>query len=146
VLILRLSQREALRADRHAAQLLGSAAPVIAMLEQVQADCRVLGVDADRWRRSDRLLATHPPVEARIRALSRSPERSRAGCPATSDCQRFATAAGMGRVSSVSDRALGLRQADAAALRRARSSARYTVERATLNSSASSALVCAPAA
>ena len=34
-LILRLSQREELRADRKAAELLGSAGPVIAMLEQL---------------------------------------------------------------------------------------------------------------
>jgi len=79
VLILWLSRREELRADRHAARLLGSAEPVIAMLEQVQADSRALGVDADRGRLSDRLFATHPPVEARIRALSRPPEHSRAG-------------------------------------------------------------------
>ncbi len=79
VLILWLSRREELRADRHAAQLLGSPGPGIAMLEQVRADCRALGVDADRWRRSDRLWATHPSVEVRIRALSRLPERGRAG-------------------------------------------------------------------
>jgi Zn-dependent protease with chaperone function len=78
-LILRLSQGEELRADRQAAELLGSAGAVIAMLEQLRADCRALGIDADRWRLSDRLFGTHPPVEVRIRALSRSPERSRAG-------------------------------------------------------------------
>jgi Zn-dependent protease with chaperone function len=48
VLTLRLSQPEELRADSHAAELLGSAAPVIAMLEQLHADCRARGVDADR--------------------------------------------------------------------------------------------------
>jgi hypothetical protein len=48
----------------------------ISLLEQVRADCRALGIDADRWRLSDRLFGTHPPVEVRIRALSRSPERS----------------------------------------------------------------------
>ncbi len=79
VLILWLSRREERRADRQAAQLLGSPGPMIAMLEQVRADCRALGVDADRWRRSDRLWATHPPVEVRIRALSRLPERGRVG-------------------------------------------------------------------
>jgi Zn-dependent protease with chaperone function len=57
------------RGDRQAAELLGRAGLVIAMLEQVRADCRALGIDADRWRLSDRLFVTRPPVEVRIRAL-----------------------------------------------------------------------------
>lgn len=69
-LLARLSQREELRADRHAAQLLASARPVIAMLEQVRHDCHARGIDPDRWRRSDRLLASHPPVAVRIQALT----------------------------------------------------------------------------
>lgn len=60
-LILRLSQGEELRADRQAAELLGSAGPVIAMLEQVRADYRALGIDSDRWRRRTGCLPpTHP--------------------------------------------------------------------------------------
>ena len=71
----RLSQREELRADRQAAELLGSARPVIAMLEQLRADCRARGIDPDRWRLSDRLGASHPPVEVRIRALGQTRDR-----------------------------------------------------------------------
>ncbi len=84
-LMARLSQREELRADRHAAGLLASARPVIAMLEQVRRDFHARGIDPDRWRRSDRFLASHPPVAVRIQALRftgadrasrRSPPRS----------------------------------------------------------------------
>ncbi len=69
-LMARLSQREELRADRHAAELLDSARPVIAMLEQARRDYRARGIDPDRWRWPDRLLASHPPVEVRIQALT----------------------------------------------------------------------------
>ncbi len=88
-LAARLSRREELRADHHAANLLGSARPVIAMLEQMREDCRAHGSDPDQWRLSDRLLATHPPVEVRIQALSHSrlaesacgsPQTGAAGC------------------------------------------------------------------
>jgi Zn-dependent protease with chaperone function len=71
-LMARLSQREELRADRHAAELLGSTRPVIAMLEQMRRDYHARGIDPDRWRRSDRLLASHPPIEGRISALTRT--------------------------------------------------------------------------
>ncbi|MGO9899920.1 MAG: M48 family metalloprotease [Solirubrobacteraceae bacterium] len=83
-LMARLSQREELRADRHAAELLGSARPVVAMLEQVRRDDHARGIDSDRWRRSDRLLASHPPVEVRIQALTLTPhETTHAGTPHT---------------------------------------------------------------
>ncbi len=83
-LMARLSQREELRADRHAAELLASARPVIAMLEQARRDYQARGIDPDRWRRSDRLLASHPPVEARILALTLAAhETAHTGSPGT---------------------------------------------------------------
>ncbi|MGO9954396.1 MAG: hypothetical protein ACLP50_00170 [Solirubrobacteraceae bacterium] len=60
------------RADRHAAVLLASTRPVIAMLEQMRRDYHARGIDSDRWRRSDRLLASHQPIEGRIQALTRT--------------------------------------------------------------------------
>jgi hypothetical protein len=65
-----VSRRETLRADRHAAVLLGSAGPVVAMLEQMREDRRAEGRAVDRWRLVGRVFADCPPVEVRIEALS----------------------------------------------------------------------------
>ena len=61
-LILRLSQREELRADRQAAELLGSAGPVIAMLEQVrgQTAARSASTPTDGGCRTGCLPPTRP--------------------------------------------------------------------------------------